>query len=243
MIATNHGDVTLSIFEEGVPPVFRLAFAENGTPRPAASDVSIETARPGDARQTFAFAQKEGFLESTTAIPEPHEFELTLSIAQAGQVHRYQQAFREHEHDHDDAAEQAELVGGAEFQDAHELEHAAEIQERFANRTVTTPQIVLFGLTGGLMPCPAAFTVLLVCLQVKQFTLGFALVGAFSFGLAVTMVTVGAVAAWSVGHAQKKFRGFGEAMRKAPYVSFALLVLLACYMAWQGFRGLHAVGH
>ena len=55
--------------------------------------------------------------------------------------------------------------------------HALDIQTRFLNRTVTTPQIIAFGLTGGLMPCPAAFTVLLVCLQVKQFTLGFALVG------------------------------------------------------------------
>ena len=97
---------------------------------------------------------------------------------------------------------------------------------------------MLFGLTGGLLPCPAAFTVLLVCLQVKQFTLGFALVGAFSFGLALTMVTVGAVAAWSVGHAEKKFSGFGDLMRKAPYFSCALLVLLASYMAWQGFSAL-----
>ena len=107
---------------------------------------------------------------------------------------------------------------------------------------MTTPQIVLFGLTGGLMPCPAAFTVLLICMQVKQFTLGFALVAAFSFGLALTMVTVGALAAWSVNHAQKRFSGFGEVMRKAPYFSCALLVILASYMAWQGWHGLAAHG-
>src|SRR6266581_4108673 len=109
-----------------------------------------------------------------------------------------------------------------EFQDAHEAAHALDIQKRFMNRQVTTPQIVLFGLTGGLLPCPAAFTVLLVCMQVKQFTLGFALVAAFSFGLALTMVAVGAVAAWSVGHAEKKFTGFSDAMRKAPYLSCVL---------------------
>ena len=48
---------------------------------------------------------------------------------------------------------------------------------------------------GGVLAAPAAFTVLIVCMQVKQYTLGFALVAAFSFGLALTMVTVGAVAA------------------------------------------------
>ena len=47
-----------------------------------------------------------------------------------------------------------------------------DIEKRFAGRTVTTSQIVLFGITGGLMPCPAAFTVLLVCLQLKRATLG-----------------------------------------------------------------------
>ena len=68
--------------------------------------------------------------------------------------------------------------------------------------------------------------------------LGFAIVGAFSFGLALTMVSVGAMAAWSVQHAQKRFSGFGEAMRKAPYVSCALLTLLAIYMAYSGWHGL-----
>jgi len=134
-----------------------------------------------------------------------------------------------------------DLPAGADFQDAHEAAHALDIEKRFMNRKVTTPQIVLFGLTGGLLPCPAAFTVLIVCMQVKQYTLGFALVAAFSFGLALTMVTVGSVAAWSVQHAEKKFTGFGNLMRKAPYISCALLLTLAAYMAWQGWHGLQ--GH
>ena len=32
--------------------------------------------------------------------------------------------------------------------------------------------VLLFGLTGGLIPCPAAITVLLICLQLKAFTRG-----------------------------------------------------------------------
>jgi nickel/cobalt exporter len=126
------------------------------------------------------------------------------------------------------------------YQDAHERAHAEDIARRFGNRSVTTPQIVLFGIMGGLMPCPAAFTILLVCLQLKRVALGFTIVGAFSFGLALTMVTVGAAAAMSVQHAQKRFRGFGEAMRKAPYVSCALLMLLALYMGYSGWHGLAA---
>lgn len=254
LIKTGHGGlVKLSVFETGVPPVFRLQFMEGGKeylPEPAS--VAIETVRTGGARQTFAFVRKESFLESTTDIPEPHEFDMTLTMSHDGHSHTYPAEFREHDHghthDHGGGHDQGhthdhdhgDLPKGAGFQDAHEAAHALDIQKRFGDRTVTTPQIVLFGLTGGLLPCPAAFTVLLICMQVKQFTLGFALVAAFSFGLALTMVVVGAIAAWSVHHAEKKFSGFGEVMRKAPYFSCALLLVLAGYMAWQGWHVLAA---
>jgi nickel/cobalt exporter len=238
LINTGHGIVTLSVFETGVPPVFRLAFSEHGKAfLPEPSSVIIETVRPDGARQTFAFVTKEGFLESKSDIPEPHQFDLTLTLSHDGHAHSYPAQFREHDHGH--THHHAGLPAGADFQDAHEAAHALDIQKRFMNRQVTTPQIVLFGLTGGLLPCPAAFTVLLVCMQVKQFTLGFALVAAFSFGLALTMVASGTSAAWSVHHAQKKFRGFGELMRKAPYLSCAVLLVLAAYMAWHGWLRLH----
>lgn len=236
-IDTGHGIVDLEVFEEGVPPVFRLSFSEHGKPvLPAASSVSIETLRFGTDRQTFSFVRKDGYLESTDEIPEPHEFDLTLTISHGNHSHSYPLAFREHDHGH--SHDFGDLPTGTDFQDAHEAAHALDIQKRFMNRHVTTPQIVLFGLTGGLLPCPAAFTVLIVCMQVKQYTLGFALVAAFSFGLALTMVTVGAIAAWSVRHAEKKFTGFGSLMRRAPYISCALLLTLAAYMAWHGWQGL-----
>ncbi len=58
--------------------------------------------------------------------------------------------------------------------------HANDIRKRFTNREVTTGQIIVFGLTGGLIPCPAAITVLLLCLQVKEVALGGMLVLCFS---------------------------------------------------------------
>lgn len=227
-----HGKLELNVFEEGVPPVFQLR-APTGENLPAVTDVILETIRPNGARQLFEFTAKQGFLESTVDIPEPHEFNATITIGHGGHSHTCRVEFREDAHHH------AEDDGSKEFQDAHELAHAQDIEKRFAGRTVTTPQIILFGLTGGLMPCPAAFTILLVCLQLKKVLLGFALVASFSFGLALTMVFTGVLAAWSVRHAQRKFRGFGEAMRRAPYISCVVLLLLASYMAWRGWQGLH----
>lgn len=139
-----------------------------------------------------------------------------------------------HDHDHDGHHHHS----SSDYEDEHEREHATEIEKRFANRQVTTGQLILFGLTGGLLPCPSAFAVLVICLQLKQFTLGFAIVLAFSLGLAITLVTVGSVAAYSVRHASKHFKGFGEFARKAPYVSSTVMVLIGLLVAAQGLKSL-----
>jgi len=157
--------------------------------------------------------------------------------------HHHDDHHHDHQHDHDHGHEHHhhshEPAIMEEFQDAHERAHAEDIERRFAGRTVTTLQIILFGVTGGLMPCPAAFSVLLICLRLKKMTLGFFMVGAFSFGLAITMVTTGMLAAWSARHAERKFRGFGELMRRAPYLSCIVMVAIAIIMAWYGWQGLH----
>jgi nickel/cobalt exporter len=126
------------------------------------------------------------------------------------------------------------------YQDAHELAHANDIRRRFADRKVTTWQIVLFGLTGGLIPCPAAITVLLLCLQLKEFTLGFALVLCFSVGLAITLVTVGAIAALSVRHATSRWSWFSTIARRAPYISSLLIIAVGLYVGIHGWQGLPA---
>jgi nickel/cobalt exporter len=146
-----------------------------------------------------------------------------------------------HEHGHAHPAiggyQVFELVAPG-YQDPHELAHASEIRRRFAHREVTTAQIVVFGLTGGLIPCPASITVLLLCLQLKKLALGATLVLSFSVGLALTMVAVGAVAALGVRHAARRFSGFGELARRAPYFSGALILLVGLYI---GYQGLHAL--
>ena len=126
------------------------------------------------------------------------------------------------------------------YQDPHELAHANDIRRRFAGREVTTGQIIVFGLTGGLIPCPASITVLLLCLQLKRIALGATLVMCFSIGLALTMVASGALAALSVKHVSKRWSGFGDFARNAPYFSGALIVMVGLYVGYQGLRVLMA---
>lgn len=232
-VDTGHGTVRLEVFEVGVPPRFRM-YTDSGH-RWSASEVEIITTRPDGARQTFRFAASNGYLESVEEIPEPHEFEARLSLGHEGHRHTYDLVFTEHEHAHPHDGQE---VGDLAYQDAHERAHAEDIKRRFANREVTTTQIIIFGLTGGLIPCPASITVLLLCLQLKQFTLGAALVLCFSVGLALTMVASGAMAALSVKHVSKRWSGFGEFARKAPYFSGALILLVGLCIGFEGARHL-----
>ena len=130
------------------------------------------------------------------------------------------------------------LVDPEAIADAHEREHALEINRRFAGRKATTGEIALFGLTGGLIPCPAAITVLLLCLQLGKIALGAALVLCFSVGLALTMVLVGVAAALSLRHVSTHWSGFESFARVAPYVSGGLVAALGLYTVYLGVAAL-----
>jgi nickel/cobalt exporter len=150
--------------------------------------------------------------------------------------HHHHHQSHAHSHCHADGHD-AEEAGGEEENDAHARKHEEEIKRRFDGRSASTAQILLFGLTGGLMPCPAALTVLLICLQAREFTLGFSMVAAFSIGLAVTLVSVGVVAALGMRQVAKRSGVFSRMAAKAPYLSsFILIILGAVFFARGAWR-------
>lgn len=155
--------------------------------------------------------------------------------------HDHHHDHNDHHHEHDDH-QHAALTDmdkqSKEYQDAHELAHANDIKRRFTGQEVTNGQILLFGLTGGLIPCPAAITVLLICIQLKALTLGATLVVSFSIGLALTLVAVGVSAAIGVRQVAKRWNGFNAIAKKAPYFSSALIACVGVYMGIHGYTGL-----
>jgi cation diffusion facilitator family transporter len=99
-IDTGRGILLLEVFEDGVPPRFRLRREDNLEPASILGDgaASIETERPGGARQNFAFADRRAFLESVDEIPEPHAFTARLRLAGLDQEDVYELDFVEHGH-------------------------------------------------------------------------------------------------------------------------------------------------
>jgi cation diffusion facilitator family transporter len=93
-ITTPSGDLLLEVFEDGVPPRFRLRAALG--PTPAAATTRIATVRPGGVRQEFTMAARGEFLESVATIPEPHAFNAQISLG----ADTYTTVFEEHSHGH-----------------------------------------------------------------------------------------------------------------------------------------------
>ncbi len=87
--ATGTGAPELSIFEDGVPPRFRVDVGHG-----ASGPVTVETVRPDGTRRTFAMIDRGGWFESKDTIPEPHEFEAHLRIGYVTHV----VGFTEHTH-------------------------------------------------------------------------------------------------------------------------------------------------
>jgi nickel/cobalt exporter len=154
--------------------------------------------------------------------------------------HHEQEHAHEHHHHHQAHAESAHLGHHNSYQDDHERAHAEDIKRRFEGQKVTTGQIAMFGLTGGLVPCPASVTILMICLHLKRFSLGAVMVASFSLGLAISMVSVGVIAAWGAQQVGKRFDNgrFSDLARKMPYFSSGLMALVATLMGIQALKQL-----
>ncbi|PZP40706.1 MAG: nickel/cobalt efflux protein RcnA [Pseudomonas fluorescens] len=141
-----------------------------------------------------------------------------------------------HDHGHHHHHNHEHHHGHACCGHSHDGTSEAKKLVKESNGKVSTWQIMLFGLTGGLMPCPASIAVLLICIQLREFTLGAAMVAAFSVGLALTLMSVGVAAAWGRGHVERLY-GEGRAAKLArilPLASAALMILLGGIMFVSG---------
>jgi nickel/cobalt exporter len=128
-----------------------------------------------------------------------------------------------HDHDHDHSHDQ-------------DLDHNAVPSKP---RHVSNFDIAWFGFTGGLLPCPSAIAVLLVCIQLRAWGLGLAMVFAFSLGLAITMVSIGVLAAAGAGFASSKITGFDTWAKRLPIISSIIVMLLGLVIT---LRGLFSLG-
>jgi len=128
---------------------------------------------------------------------------------------------------------------GAEFTHAHseELsvgEGAPTDGARRQAGKVSSRQLLVLGITGGIIPCPAALVVLLSAVAVHRTGFGLFLIVAFSIGLAAVLITMGLAAVYA-GHAMSRLRLEGSLVQRwLPMGSAAMIILLGLSIALRG---------
>ena len=84
----------------------------------------------------------------------------------------------------------------------------------------------MLGITGGIVPCPAALVVLLSAFSLHRIGFGLFLITAFSFGLAAVLVIVGLTMVYAKRLMSTRVSMGGAALRYLPFLSSAFMVVL-----------------
>lgn len=144
---------------------------------------------------------------------------LVLGVGAWMLVLRYRQARPQpHDHDHDHEHEGGHSHGHG----GHSHSHVPIVAP---GERPSLGQLIALGVSGGIVPCPAALAVLLVAVSDGRFVGGLSLVLIFSIGMAAVLVAVGIAMVKATGLATRRV---GEArwMKVLPVVSAALIVLI-----------------
>jgi nickel/cobalt exporter len=133
---------------------------------------------------------------------------------------------------------------GGEFAHTHsdELSAGGEAATEGAQQQtgqVSARQLLVLGITGGIIPCPAALVVLLSAVALHRTGFGLFLIAAFSIGLAAVLIAMGLAAVYA-GHAMSRLRLEGSLVQRwLPMGSAAMIILLGVSVA---IRGLMSAG-
>jgi ABC-type nickel/cobalt efflux system permease component RcnA len=126
----------------------------------------------------------------------------------------------EHTHPHDGA----HSPGGSRSHVHHTHSHGGHSHLPVDGSKMTWRGLVALGVSGGLVPCPAALVLLLGAISLDRLGFGMVLVLAFSAGLAVVLTGIGLL----MIYARKLFERFSFEMRVPrllPIVSASIITL------------------
>ena len=128
---------------------------------------------------------------------------------------------------------------GGEFAHKHgdEISEIGEVSTggmRRQPKKVSTRQLLVLGITGGIVPCPAALVVLLSAVALHRTSFGLFLIVAFSIGLAAVLIAMGLVAVYA-GNMIARLRLEGPLVQRwLPMASAVMIILLGLSVATRG---------
>ena len=208
----------LSIVDTAAGERFRLSLSGGA----GMKGVQVHILRPGNRVEHHVLSPDPGNANdwlSAEAPAEPHEFDAMLELNQSGQ--REELPFRMVEpadHAHEDSHAHLD-------DEAHAKAHAASLPA-YVHQGLrpTFWQILIFGAAGGMIPCPAAISVMLLAVSIGRSASGFVLVLGFSLGLALTLVAIGLAVVVGIKAISSTGRFHGLS-RNAGIISASVVIL------------------
>ncbi len=123
----------------------------------------------------------------------------------------------DHHHHHDDDDEE------------HGHSHVVETTD---GAPPTYGSIMWLGISGGIVPCPAALIVLLLALKFSRLFYGLWLIVAFSVGLAAVLVAIGIIVVRTAGAVRERTKSRPGILLALPVFSSALITVLGGWIVF-----------
>jgi nickel/cobalt transporter (NicO) family protein len=117
--------------------------------------------------------------------------------------------------------------------EGHDHAHGGERERPRAVRGLSLSGLVALGITGGIVPCPAALVVLLGALAFHRVAFGLFLIVAFSAGLAAVLISLGLAMVYA-GRFMSRFGAQGPlTQRWLPLASSAVITVIGITLTLQ----------
>ncbi len=155
-----------------------------------------------------------------------------ISAVDAGHQHKYvlhagHGQFHSHDHDHlhpHNAHEHS--------YDHHGHEHNHADHSHMPPEAITWRRLLALGISGGIIPCPSAFVVLLGAIALNKIGFGLILVLAFSLGLAGALTAIGMTFIYA-GRLFNRIPSKGWILRTVPVLSALFVSLIGLGIVYR----------
>jgi len=117
------------------------------------------------------------------------------------------------------------------FQQSADRNSVSAAPSQNETRSVSLRELWVLGITGGIVPCPAALVVLLSAFSLHRIGFGLFLITAFSLGLAAVLVIVGLTMVYTKRFMASRIGSERTVLRYLPLLSSAFMVVLGVGIA------------
>jgi nickel/cobalt exporter len=142
--------------------------------------------------------------------------------------HEHKHPHQKHNHDH-------EYDHGNGLIHSHGGKPHTHLPPGADGKAVTWKNLLIFGISAGLLPCPSALVLMLSAIALNRTALGLIMIIFFSFGLAGTLTLIGLLLVYAREKLGKlKLGRAGKVVRLLPVASAALVSILGMAITYEG---------